>query len=97
MSLITLKTESAFTFITLFFTILVGGITFSGSVVAWGKLSGKMSSKAVIFTGLRELSILHLIGMVVIGRVFFDSSLVFLRPYDDQSLLLGSNSTALGP
>ena len=53
MSLITLKTESAFTFITLFFTILVGGITFSGSVVAWGKLSGKMSSKAVIFTGLR--------------------------------------------
>jgi len=70
MSLITLKTESAFTFITLFFTILVGGITFSGSVVAWGKLSGKMSSKAVIFTGLRELSILHLICMVVIGYFF---------------------------
>ncbi|HBL19508.1 MAG TPA: NAD synthetase, partial [Alteromonas mediterranea] len=44
MSLITLKTESVFTFITLFFTILVGGVTFSGSVVAWGKLSGKMSS-----------------------------------------------------
>lgn len=48
MSVVTLNTQSTFTFVTLFFTILVGGITFSGSVVAWGKLSGKMSSKAVI-------------------------------------------------
>lgn len=39
-------------------------------MVAWGKLSGKMSSKAVIFTGLRELSVLHLIAMLVVGYLF---------------------------
>lgn len=70
MSMVALQTATAFTYITLFFTILVGGVTFSGSVVAWGKLSGKMSSKAVIFTGLRELSVLHLIAMLVVGYLF---------------------------
>jgi len=67
MSLLSHQSAPVFTFITLFFTILVGGITFSGSLVAWGKLSGKISSKAMIFTGLRELSVLHLIAMVVVG------------------------------
>ncbi len=70
MSTMALNTASVFTFLTLFFTILVGGVTFSGSVIAWGKLSGKLSSKAVIFTGLRELSIFHLIAMVGIGYLF---------------------------
>ena len=59
-----------FTFVTLFLTVLVGGVTFSGSVIAWGKLSGKMTSKAVIFTGLRELSIAHIIAMIVVGYLF---------------------------
>ncbi len=65
-----IKASGNFVFITVLFTLLVGGVTFSGSVIAWGKLSGKLSSKAVIFTGLRELSILHLIGMVVVGYLF---------------------------
>jgi NAD(P) transhydrogenase subunit beta len=70
MNSVVVQTTGAFTFITLFFTVLVGGVTFSGSVVAWGKLSGKLSSKAVIFTGLRELSILHIIAMLVVGYLF---------------------------
>ena len=61
---------TCFMLITVILTILIGGVTFSGSVVAWGKLSGRMSAKAVIFTGLRELSILHLIGFVVVGYLF---------------------------
>ncbi|WP_411270836.1 NAD(P)(+) transhydrogenase (Re/Si-specific) subunit beta [Alteromonas sp. CYL-A6] len=56
--------------LSLFFTLLVGGITFSGSVVAWGKLAEKISTRAVIFTGLRELSILHILGMVVVAYLF---------------------------
>lgn len=55
---------------TVVITILIGGVTFSGSVIAWGKLSGKMGAKAVIFTGLRELSIAHLLGFVVVGYLF---------------------------
>lgn len=62
--------NQAFVFITVLLTLLIGGITFSGSVVAWGKLSGKLSSKAFIFTGLRELSILHLLAMVAVGYLF---------------------------
>ena len=62
--------DQVFAFITILLTLLIGGITFSGSVVAWGKLSGKLSSKAFIFTGLRELSILHLVAMVVVGYLF---------------------------
>lgn len=61
--------------VTLLITLLIGGITFSGSVVAWGKLSGKMSSKAFIFKGLRELSILHLVGMVIAGIFFISEPL----------------------
>jgi len=61
--------------VTLLITLLIGGITFSGSVVAWGKLSGKLSSKAFIFKGLRELSILHLVGMVIAGIFFISEPL----------------------
>lgn len=62
--------NQAFVFITVLLTLLIGAITFSGSIVAWGKLSGKLSSKALIFAGLREISILHLVAMVVIGYLF---------------------------
>ncbi|HAU94188.1 MAG TPA: NAD synthetase, partial [Alteromonas sp.] len=67
---IALATTDSLIFLTVFLTILIGGITFSGSVIAWGKLSGKMSSKAFIFTGLRELSILHLLAFFVVGYLF---------------------------
>ena len=70
MSSIALATTDSLIFLTVFLTILIGGITFSGSVIAWGKLSGKMSSKAFIFTGLRELSILHLLAFFVVGYLF---------------------------
>ena len=39
------KETDIFTTITLELTIAVGAITFTGSVVAWGKLSGKMFTK----------------------------------------------------
>lgn len=61
---------SHFSLITVILTIVIGGITFSGSVVAWGKLSGRMGAKAVIFTGLRELSIAHLVAFFVVGYLF---------------------------
>jgi len=67
---IALATTDSLIFLTVFLTILIGGITFSGSVIALGKLSGKMSSKAFIFTGLRELSILHLVAFFVVGYLF---------------------------
>lgn len=58
--------------LTVVLTVMIGGITFSGSLVAWGKLSGKMSTKAVIFRGLRELSIVHLIALLALSIVFIN-------------------------
>ncbi len=34
----------------IFLSIFIGGITFSGSLIAWGKLNGKINSKSIIFT-----------------------------------------------
>ena len=56
--------------VTTFLTILIGGVTFSGSIIAWGKLSGTMNSKAVIFSGLRFLSILHIIAFFALSTMF---------------------------
>ncbi len=56
--------------VSLLFTIVVGAITFSGSLVAWAKLAEKITTKAVVFTGLRELSILHILGLFVVGYLF---------------------------
>lgn len=56
--------------VSLLFTIVVGAITFSGSLVAWAKLAEKITTKAVVFTGLRELSILHILGLCVVGYLF---------------------------
>ncbi len=38
-------------------TILVGGITFTGSMVAWAKLSEKMSGRPMVFAGQKTLNI----------------------------------------
>ncbi|WP_137166014.1 NAD(P)(+) transhydrogenase (Re/Si-specific) subunit beta [Salinimonas lutimaris] len=58
--------------LTVVLTVMIGGVTFSGSLVAWGKLSGNMSTKAFIFRGLRELSIIHLIALLVLSIVFIN-------------------------
>jgi len=34
----------------------IGGITFTGSIVAWGKLCGKISGKPITFTGQHKLN-----------------------------------------
>ncbi len=53
-------------------TIFIGGITFTGSIVAFLKLSGKISSKAIIYKGQRIVNILLL--LVIIGCTIFISS-----------------------
>ncbi len=36
--------------------VLIGGVTFTGSLYAWGKLSGKISGKAKVFSGQKALN-----------------------------------------
>jgi NAD(P) transhydrogenase subunit beta len=51
--------------------IAIGGVTFSGSVIAWAKLSGKVakliSSGSTVFAGQAVVNILIVIGIVILG------------------------------
>ena len=60
--------------IELFIGTFVGAITFSGSVIAFGKLSGKISSAPVVFKGQHWLNLSLAVLMVAFGIVFFLSS-----------------------
>ncbi len=52
------------------FAILVGGITFTGSMIAYLKLSGKMSGSAINFPGQKIVNLLLFIALLVVGGVF---------------------------
>lgn len=51
-------------------TVLIGSITFTGSVYAWGKLSGKMDSKAKLFDGQHKINAALFGGVVVAGILY---------------------------
>ncbi|MGB1050271.1 MAG: NAD(P)(+) transhydrogenase (Re/Si-specific) subunit beta, partial [Rhodothermales bacterium] len=50
--------------ITISLSILIGMVTFTGSFVAFGKLSGRISGNPVIFPGLRVITILFMLGAI---------------------------------
>jgi NAD(P) transhydrogenase subunit beta len=50
--------------------ILIGGITFTGSMYAWGKLSGKLGGRAVTFPGQKAFNALLALGIVGSGIAF---------------------------
>lgn len=77
-----LKTQSPDTFpdsvnaISIIVSVLIGGVTFTGSMVAFLKLDGKISGSPITFKGQHALNLLLLIVFVVAGV------LVFLNPGD---------------
>ncbi|MFO7763518.1 MAG: NAD(P)(+) transhydrogenase (Re/Si-specific) subunit beta [Wenzhouxiangellaceae bacterium] len=54
----------------LFLGILIGAITFTGSVIAYGKLSGKLSSSALTLPGRHALNLIALIACFVLGYLY---------------------------
>jgi len=50
--------------------ILIGAVTFSGSVIAFGKLSGRMSGKPLTLPGRHWFNLALLIGAIWFGREF---------------------------
>lgn len=59
-----------FTAFAVIFAILVGGITFTGSLVAYLKLSGKMSGSALTFSGQKAINALVFLTLVVVSGIF---------------------------
>ena len=54
--------------------ILIGAVTFSGSVIAFGKLSGKIGGKPLLLPGRHFLNLVLLVVSVVLGVMFIQQS-----------------------
>jgi NAD(P) transhydrogenase subunit beta len=50
--------------------ILIGAVTFSGSVIAFGKLSGRIGGKPLTLPGRHWFNLMLLIGVIWFGREF---------------------------
>ena len=59
-----------FTATTIYLAILIGGVTFTGSIIAWGKLSEVVTSRPVLFPLQQVVNALVLLAIVV-GAVWF--------------------------
>ena len=59
-----------FTLVTIILSILIGGVTFTGSLIAYGKLSENIGSGAVLFSGQQVVNSLIVLGILG-GRVMF--------------------------
>ena len=64
----------------LFIGAFIGAITFTASVIAFGKLSGKFGSKALVFKGQHLLNLILAILMIGFGAIYFqnESILAFI-------------------
>ncbi len=62
--------NTLFTIITILLSILIGAVTFSGSIVAWGKLSEVMPSQAIVFGAQRIVNALILVALIYCGVMF---------------------------
>ncbi len=59
-----------FTTVAIFLTVLTGGVTFSGSLVAYGKLSGTITGRPVLYKGRNIINAIIMIMIVALG-IFF--------------------------
>ncbi len=58
----------------LFLGILIGAITFTGSIVAYGKLAGKISSSALTLPGRHQINLVALISCFVLGYLYLQGA-----------------------
>ncbi len=65
---------SVFIAIVAFLSAFIGGVTFTGSMVAFGKLSGKISQKAVIFKGQ------HIVNALILATAIGAAVLFCMTP-----------------
>lgn len=82
---------NTFEMITIILSILIGGVTFSGSMVAWGKLSERISGKPMVFGGQRVFNILLIVAILAASVMFtlYPESHLYLYLVIGLALLLG--------
>lgn len=65
-----LGTERTIHLVEVFIGIFIGAITFTGSIIAWGKLDGKIRSKPLLYPGRHTVNIILVIISIVMGVLF---------------------------
>ncbi len=65
--------EKAIHEVEIYIGILIGAVTFSGSIVAFGKLSGKIGGKPLLLPGRHLMNLAGLLLVVWFGRVFLNA------------------------
>jgi len=63
-------TEHIIHLVEVYLGIFIGAITFTGSIVAWGKLEGKIRSKPLLYPGRHVVNIILVITCIVMGVLF---------------------------
>lgn len=76
--------------------VFIGAVTFTGSVVAFGKLRGKISSKALALPGKHVLNLLAIIVSIVLMVLFVNTggSVLYLGVMTVIALLVGLHLVA---
>ncbi len=76
-------------------TVLIGAVTFTGSLIAWAKLSEKMSSRPILYGGQQVVN--SLVVVLILAAILFVSTdlLPALTPYT-ALIILGGLSLVLG-
>lgn len=63
-------TEHSIHLVEVFIGVFIGAITFTGSIIAWGKLEGKVRSKPLLYPGRHLVNIILLLVCIVLGALF---------------------------
>lgn len=61
---------SIFILVVTFLALLIGGVTFSGSLVAWGKLSERIVGRPIMFRGQALVNLLVVLAVITSGVMF---------------------------
>ena len=75
--------EHSIHMVEIYVDVAIGAITFTGSVVAWGKLSGRITSDPLKLPGRHAINLLMLVGIVLLGVYF-----TLEAPFEPLTLLL---------
>ena len=86
---------SGFQQIEVFLGVFIGAVTLTGSLIAWGKLNGKLASKPLSLPGKNWINLLSLVTLALLGWWFVSShSIIPLLLATLVSLALGVHLVA---
>ncbi len=62
--------NTTFTLVTIILSVFIGGVTFTGSIIAWGKLSGRLDGKPILFSGQQIFNSVLMLAIVACSVLF---------------------------